>query len=200
MLKILSKIFGRDLAAPSEPISRIPDEEIIKELLASNPTPIWKKKALKKFLLLITSHLKKTESQRLIKQTLELLGDADSPFDAISDSMISGENSQMRGQWVFIQIDAKAEDEIQWQAEEILKLFGIKEQWSHDCITNPIGTYKTLYELSCWLSMRGLSLLSLETDGDWYCSFIVEADNVQAATALATSAGLVIYGDNDWAI
>jgi hypothetical protein len=88
MLKLLSKLFGRDLTTPSEPITRIPDEEIINELLASNSSPIWKKKELKKFLLLITSHLKKAESQRLIKQTLELLDDADSTFDALSDSML----------------------------------------------------------------------------------------------------------------
>lgn len=133
MLKLLSKLFNRDLTTLSEPIDTNVSEDEIWEILhpTDKETLSRKKKNLKLFLQFITSHLKKSEAQRLIRVASKGLDECDYSFDESSSfsalsEVIAGDDGQRKGQWVFIQIDWKADDEIAWQVSEILNLYGIE--------------------------------------------------------------------------
>ena len=189
MLKLLSRLLGRDLTAPTEPPvdENVSEREIWRELHPSAE----KKTQLRKFLRLITSHLSQAESRRLTRIAADSLEDACSAYDALSESIL-GENGQKRGKWIFIQVDWKAEDELEWQANELLSTRGVTEQWHHDWRNNPTGVPTALINLSDWLDKYELSLLHVDTESDCYCSFIVRQDEAESAIALAKEAELIV--------
>lgn len=189
MLKLLGRLLGRDLATPTEPPvdENVSEREIWRELHPSAE----KKTQLRKFLRLITSHLSKSESTRLTKIAADSLEDACSAYDALAESILE-ENGQKRGKWIFIQVDWKAEEELEWQANELLSTRGVTVQWHHDWRNSPTGVPTALINLSDWLASYELSLLHIDTGSDCYCSFIVRQDEVESAIALAKKAELIV--------
>lgn len=200
MLKLLSKLFNRMLVTSSKPIdTNVSDDEIWEELHPSGQATLSQKKEnLSNFLKFITSHVNKSESQRLTKVVVKALKEADSPFDALTE-VISGDDGQKRGQWVFIQVDWKADDEIAWQLSEILSLYGVEDKWTYANTSQYSDVPKVLQNLSEWLDSRGLSLVHLETEGDWHCCFIVKSPELITIKELASIAGLQIYDADEFA-
>lgn len=200
MLKLLSKLFNRMLVTSSKPIdTNVSDDEIWEVLHPSGQATLSQKKEnLSNFLKFITSHVNKSESQRLTKVVVKALNEADSQFDALTE-VISGDDGQKRGQWVFIQVDWKADDEIAWQLSEILSLYGVEDKWTYANTSQYSDVPKVLQNLSEWLDSRGLSLVHLETEGDWYCCFIVKSPELITIKELASIAGLQIYDADEFA-
>jgi hypothetical protein len=134
MLKLLSRLLNRDLTTPFEPIdTNVSDAEIREILNPTNKTELSrKKKNLQLFVQFTTSHLSKSESQRLCRVAKRSLDDADDSFGALSE-VIFGEDGQKRGQWAFIQLDWKATEEIVWQVTEILSVLRIEDRWERNC-------------------------------------------------------------------
>ena len=194
MLKFLGKLLNRDLTTPSEPIdTNVPEREILELLHSTNKAELSRrKKNLQGFLQFATSQLNKTEVQRLCRVAKRALDDSEDMFDALSEVM-SGEEGQRRGKWVFIQLDWKAREEIVWQVSEILATFGISERWEHDCETEFCSVPEALLALSDWLAERDLALLHFETNSDSYCSVIVRASESSTAKELALAAQLRLY-------
>ena len=207
MLKLLGKLFNKDLTTPSEPIDTNVSIDEIWEILHPSDKAVLsrKKKNLRLFLQFITSHLKKSEAQRLTRVAVKALDELDGSFDEYSSfsalsEIISGEDGQKRGQWMFIQIDWKACDEIAWQVTEIISLYGIEDEWTLTNSTQYSDALKALKNLSEWLQNKGFTLIHLETGGDWYCSFIIKASNLAAVKELAKAAELKIYDQDEFAI
>lgn len=73
MLKLLSKLFNRMLVTPSKPIdTNVSDDEIWEVLHPSSQATLSQKKEnLSNFLKFITSHVNKSESQRLTKAAVK---------------------------------------------------------------------------------------------------------------------------------
>ena len=107
--------------------------------------------------------------------------------------VVSGEEGQRRGKWVFIQLDCNAREEIVWQVSEVLSALGISECWAHDCEAEFRSVPEALLDLSNWLAERELALLHFETNSDFYCSVIVRASETFAAKELAFAAQLTLY-------
>ena len=194
MLKFLGKLLNRDLTAPAEPIdTNVPEDEIWELLHPTNKAELSRrKKNLQGFLQFATRQLNKTEAQRLCRIAKRALDDTEDSFDALGEVM-SGEEGQRRGKWVFIQLDWKARVEIVWQVSEILATFGISERWEHDCEAEFQSVPEALLALSEWLSERALALLHFETNSDSYCSVIVRASESSTAKELALAAQLTLY-------
>ena len=194
MLKFLGKLLNRDLTAPAEPIdTNVPEDEIWELLHPTNKAELSRrKKNLQGFLQFATRQLNKTEAQRLCRIAKRALDDTEDSFDALGEVM-SGEEGQRRGKWVFIQLDWKAREEIVWQVSEILATFGISERWEHDCEAEFQSVPEALLALSEWLSERALALLHFETNSDSYCSVIVRASESSTAKELALAAQLTLY-------
>jgi hypothetical protein len=200
MLKLLSRLLNRDLTTPFEPIdTNVSDAEIREILNPTNKTELSrKKKNLQLFVQFTTSHLSKSESQRLCRVAKRSLDDADDSFGALSE-VIFGEDGQKRGQWAFIQLDWKATEEIVWQVTEILSVLRIEDRWERNCKAEFPSVPEALLVLSEWLKDRHLALLHLETNSDSYCSFVVKASDVEAAKALAMAAEITVYEHAEFA-
>jgi hypothetical protein len=201
MLKFLGKLFNRDRTVHSEPIdTNVSDDEIWEILHPKNKAEQLRKKNLQGFLRFITSHLSKTESQRLCRVAKKALDEeeTESPILALSE-VIWGENGQKRGRWVFIQLDWKAREEIEWQVSEVLSAHGIEYKWKRDCLAGFDSVPKALIALSEWLSEQGLALLHLETESDTYCSFVVKDIEIDAVKKLGSIAELKIYDHAEFA-
>lgn len=200
MLKLLSKLFNKKLDTSSVPIdTNVSDDEIWEVLHPSGQATLsHKKENLSNFLKFITSHLNKSESQRLTKAAAKASNETGDPFDALTE-VISGDDGQKRGQWVFIQVDWKADDEISWQSSEILSLYGVEDKWTYTDTSQYSDVPKVLQNLSEWLDKHGFSLVHLETESDWYCCFIVKSPKLITVKDLASIAGLQIYDADEFA-
>lgn len=200
MLKLLSKLFNKKLVTSSVPIDTNVSDDEFREVLhpSGQATLSHKKEKLSNFLKFITSHLNKSESQRLTKLAVRASCEAASPFDALTEVM-SGDDGQKRGQWVFIQVAWKADDEIFWQSSEILSLYGVEDKWTYTDTSQYSDAPKVLKNLSEWLDNHGFSLVHLETESDWYCCFIVKSPELITVKDLASIAGLQIYDADEFA-
>lgn len=129
MLKLLGRLLGRNVTTPSERIEiDVSDAEVRDGLNPMSKTdPSRTKENLQRFVQFTTSHLSKSESQRLCQVAIRSLDDADDSFGALSE-VISGEDGQKRGQWAFIQLDWKATEEIAWQVTEILSVLAVEDR------------------------------------------------------------------------
>jgi hypothetical protein len=194
VLKFLGKLLNRDLTTPAEPIdTNVPEDEIWELLRPTNKAELsLRKKSLQSFLRFATRHLNKTESQRLCRVAKRAMDDSENSFEALNEVM-SGEDGQRRGEWVFIQLDCKAREEIVWQVSEILGGFGMCERWERDCEAEFCSVPDALLALSEWLGRRHLALLHFETYSDSYCSLIVKASDVSTVKELAMAAQLTLY-------
>lgn len=194
MLKFLGKLLNRDLTTTAEPIdTNVPEDEIWELLHPTKKKELsLRKKHLQSFLQFSTHHLNKTESLRLCRVAKRALDDSEDSFGALREVM-SGEEGQRRGKWVFIQLDWKAREEIVWQVSEILSTFGISERWDRDCEAEFNTVPEALQALSDWLTQRDLALLHFETNSDSYCSQIVKASEVSTVKELAMAAQLTLY-------
>lgn len=200
MLKLLSKLFNRDLTIPSEPIeTNVSDDEIWKILHPTSSEEIKRrKKSLQLFVQFCTSHLSKTESQRLCRIAKRALDDYDDSFSALHEVM-SGEDGQKRGRWVFIQFDWKTRDEIAWQVSEVLAARGTSERWERDCLADFRSVPEALIDLSEWLLKRNMAILHFETNSDFYCSIVINSSDIETARKLAVDAELVLYDHTEFA-
>jgi len=199
MLKFLGKLLNRDLTAPSEPLdTNISEDEIWELLHPTNKTELRrKKKNLENFVRFITSHLSKTESQRLCRTAKKALEEEEEPTSALCN-VIWGENGQKKGRWVFIQLDWKAREEIEWQVSEILSARRLEYKWNRDCLADFDSVPQALISLSGWLSEQGLAQLHLDTDSDSYCSFVVKNTETDAVKELGSIAELKISDSDEF--
>lgn len=194
MLRFLGKLLGRDLTNSSEPIdANVPDDEIWEMLHPAGKMGLSRKrKGLCRFVQFATRHLSKAESQRLSHVAKQAFSETGDVIDALLEVM-SSENGQQRGQWVFIQLDCKATEEIFWQVAEILSARGIDDYWARDCEAEFHSVPEALHALSEWLAARKLALLHIETNSDGYGSFIVKASDVGVARSLAKAITIELY-------
>lgn len=199
MLKFLGKLLNRDLTTSAELVdTNVPEDEIWEILHPkSNPELSLRKKKLQAFLQFVTCQLNKTESQRLCRVAKRALDADQGSFEALSEVM-SGEEGQRRGKWVFIQLDWKAREEIVWQVSEILSTFGVSERWERDCKAEFSSVPEALLALSDWLASRDLALLHFETESDSYCSLIVRASDISSTKELASAAQLTLYDHTEF--
>lgn len=189
MFDFLKKFFANHPTAPKIPDYEegLTDEQILKEYFS---TPKKTKDALRKFILLIAEPLGDKESRRLARVTLASLYPGSTPSDALSDGLL-GESGQKPGQWLVIQMDWKAHEELEWQVEELLHTFKIQEKWHWpDKKNRTVAT--GLLDFSSWLATRGHSLLHLDLGHDAYYAFMVETGKIPEVLEVGHSAGLKI--------
>lgn len=201
MLKILSKFFKRDLTSPSEPIDTdVSDDEILALLNPNGEADLAnRKKHLPNFLRFITTHLGKTESQRLCRVVKRSIDETEDSFEAIIEG-ITSDDGQRRGQWFLIFLDWKSTDEISWQVNECLSAFGVNDRWQRDCESEFTTVPQALQALSEWLVEKGYALLHLETESDSYCCFILKMQDATTAADLAVMANLTLYNQFEFSL
>ncbi|WP_219114467.1 hypothetical protein [Janthinobacterium sp. UMAB-56] len=142
------------MTAPPEPPveedENLSDAQILKEYFSASTQA---KQALRRFLTLITAQLGTEESQRLTKLVISHLGRGDTTSEAIESGILDDEG-QRRGKWVLLQVDWKATEEVEWQANELLTVAGINETWHLQGGTRTTVP-RALLEFSSWVKPRG---------------------------------------------
>lgn len=190
MLKLLSKLLGRDLTAPREPTieedESVSDAQIREEFFSVSKEV---KQALKRFIALITVQLGAVESQRLIAAVMSNLEPGDTPSEAIQNGLL--DDGQRRGKWLLIQVDWNATEEVEWQANELLTVAGITETWHLQGETE-MTVLRALMQFSAWVKPRGFSLLHLDLGHDAYYAFLVLAEKSEEIRRAAEEAGLKV--------
>lgn len=196
MLKLLSRLWGRKSASPKvhslEEEEILSDAQIIKEYW---PVSEEDDQALRRFVRLITVQLGAEESDRL---TTLVMSDRE-PGDAIEAGInaILDEDGQRRGKWVLIQVDWKATEEVEWQANELLTAAGIAETW-HMKSGTKVTVPHALVEFSTWVRPRGFRLLHLDLGDDAYYALLVREEQLEEIVLAAEDAGLDVQESDDF--
>lgn len=150
--------------------------------------------ALADFVRLITRHLGAATSEALLREVLN--SDEELPYALQFDSYGDGDIR------VMIDVDWKACDEVEWQADMLLAARGIGPRWAWEM---PEDRHKrtvinALKSLERWLRPHGLAMLHIDSGGDDYQVFFIERDQADRAIALGVAAGLEICSHRDFLI
>lgn len=199
MLKLLRKLWGRDLSAPLEPTVKedenLLDAQILEEYFSVSTQA---KQALERFLTLITAQLGTEESQRLTKLVISHLRCGDTTSGAIESGILDDEG-QRRGQWVLLQVDWRDTEEVEWQANELLTVAGITETWHLQGGTNTTVP-KVLLEFSSWVKPRGFRLLHLDLGSDAYYALLTSQEKSAEILQIAKEAGLKVQESDEFEV
>lgn len=182
------KLFGRMLGKKpgveagqgvTEPPS--PDEEA--------PVSNAARQALERFIVLVTAHLEEEERRRLVKGVLSPLHPGQTVEDAIQNGIL--DDGQRTGQWLLLQVDWKAADEVEWQANELLLAAGIDDTWELDD-EEEASVPQALLAFSSWVERHGMRLLHLDLGHDAYYALLMRQEKVDETLRAARDAGLIL--------
>lgn len=195
-MKFWKKLFGAqrpvETGVAPEPV---PDAELEANLLA--------------FIELLTACLAPQHAQRICRAARAAWQDRAAQEEAegslaavdsyqVLEEVMAGEQGQLPGQWLLIDIDWKAPEEIGWQVADILAQRKVQPTW--DGAEQEFACAPAAFAaLAQWLAQRGLALLQIETQADAYCAFIVGQDQVARARQLAQAARLTLYDAQEFA-
>lgn len=197
MLKLFSKLFRRDPPAVSEPTAQtrevFSDAQLLRAHFAVTKEA---EEALRRFSTLITVQLGSEESQRLTSRVVSRLRLGDTPDDAITSGFLDDEG-QRPGKWLLIQVDWKATEEVEWQANELLAVAGVTETWQWQGRTNATVA-EALLAFSAWVAQRQFHLLHLDLGHDAYYALLVPADKSEEVLRAAEEAGLKLQGAREF--
>src|SRR5450830_1557349 len=198
MLKLLSKLLGRDLTAPAVPTveeeETLSDAQILKEYFSVSKQ---NKQALRRFVRLITVQLGVEEGQRLTTSVISHLGPGNTASEAIENGIL--DDGQRRGKWVLMQVDWKATEEVEWQANELLTVAGINETWHLQGGTHTTVP-KALLEFSSWVKPRGGRLLHLDLGNDAYYALLMSEEKSAEIVQTAKEAGLKVKESDEFEV
>jgi len=196
MLKLLSRLLGRDLTTPPspalEPDPKLSDARILREYFS---VPKETRQSLKTLLGYMLEHLDEKERKRLTRIVMGELNSGSSVAEALIDGLL-GDKGQKPGKWALIQADWKGVEVIERQGNELAAASGIPDRWVWDWRVEPnsnmprrsdakVTVPRGLMEFSRWVSDHGKSLVHLDLGGDAYYAFVTSSENVAAAVGLS---------------
>ena len=198
MFKRLANLFRLVAEPQHQPPSANPIPSEVPDVAEARPTHAETKDALQRFMHLVTAHLDSREGRRLsdaVETGFDSCGDA---AEAFEDGVL-GEAGQKHGQWLVIQIDWKAHEEIEWQVAEVASSFGVPERWNWttppETRTVPVG----LCAVASWAASLGYELVHLDLGHDAYYALMVKAEDAENAHRAAMVAGLNVLDTADFA-
>jgi hypothetical protein len=178
-------------------LARVPEQEVVIEehYVPENTVDLA---ALEAFARLVTRHLGPDESERLTRRALTHADDILAAFEGDQDD----DDGQREDSWLVIQIDWKAYDEIQWQADLMLATRAVEQRWGWDMPEemHQRSAMHALKSLARWLDARGLALLHIDSGGDDYHALIVAQDDAAEALRLGVAADIAIQSHADFLI
>lgn len=200
MFERLANLFRRDAEPQNEQAPKArPIASEAPDAPEARQTATGTKDALQRFMRLVTAHLVAVEGRRLTNAVLtgfDSYGDAAEAFE----EGILGDEGQQRGQWLVIQVDWEAHEELEWQVAEVATSFGIQGQWrwassESETRTVPAG----LCDAANWVASLGYELLHLDLGGDAYFALMVRGDGAENAYRAAVAAGLDVLRTTEFA-
>ena len=146
----------------------------------------------KRFMMLLTSRLGSETSTLISKRAIH---DFESGKESAEGAFLNGTNLELdqKDHILSIYVDWKSYDEIEWQANRILRNLGIEDHWSWDPEVSGKSVPAGLFNLDDWLKQHGFCLLHINTYGDDANAFPIEIESTSEVISLAKRAGIVTY-------
>jgi hypothetical protein len=187
-------------------LSRQPDPDYVDEVEDGSQSieqAAICREAMETFMRLVSRQLGDDESERLTRNVLARFDDCEDPAgkDDAGEFFLEGlmdDDGQQRGKWMLIQVDWKASDEIDWQANEMLATHGIDDQWEWDSGGQTV--MQGLKVLADRLTKHALTLLSVDLGHDAYYMLIVDNGVAEQAIEVGRRAGLDVMSFQDFAV
>jgi len=192
MLNRIAKLFGHKAESKPDQVSLAPLALNKAASGAEDESALERREASTRFMRLLTAHLAKDERRRLVDMMLASF-DTYGNSSAALEEIALGKDGQRIGQWLVIQCDWKASEEVEWQVAEIAVSFGIPERWrwapcDEKARTVPGG----LCEAANWAAPLGFEMLHLDLGSDTYFAILIKREDAESAYQTALSAGFKV--------
>lgn len=201
MRKYFAKLFGLNTAPRTDQVSTAPLAlNKVASATAAEESASVRREASTRFMRLVTAHLGDDERRRLMEAMLAGF-DAYGNLPQALEEIALSQDGQKSGQWLIIQCDWKASEEVEWQIAEVATSFGIPDRWrwgagDERARTVPGG----LCEAANWAAPRGFEMLHLDLGCDTYFAILIRRDDAQEACRTALSAGLKVLRTPEFAL
>lgn len=198
MFKRLAGLFRPDAKPQHQQSVATPVLDGAAQVAKEQSTHAAAKDALQRFMRMMTAHLDPRESRRLADAVA-------TGFDAFEDAAqafeegVLGEEGQKHGQWLVIQVDWKAHEEIEWQVAELASSFGIPERWSWTTPLEARTVPDGLCAVAGWAAPLEYAVIHLDLGHDAYYALMVKREDAEEAYQAATAAGLDVLDTADFA-
>lgn len=176
------------------PPAPVPEDEILREFFSPSQEEIV---AFRGFLEVVLAPLDTIERNRLIGEAVTGMAPGDSTTTVLQwvfeREPWTPEDVDLSTWWLCIAGDWKAVEEIDWQANKMLRALGVQETWCSHYLERPapLATADAiLLDLDSWLSSLGFRLLFVDTGRDDYFSLPVAQSSLNEALKLAADAKL----------
>jgi hypothetical protein len=196
------KKYLESIPAADEP-ELVPDGKIIREDFRPPPVDPEVKAAFGKLAKVLTSHLLQEAAIREERRFAAMLKPGVEPVEAIA-RWITKVSTPESGVGGFIALDWKAREEVQWQAEKLLKAHHLSLTWTYSVEEDE--EWKTWKErgeapvkaplrlFSNLLRTHGYTLFSFDCD-DLVCAFAVPVSLQQQVASLCSSADIEAHSE-----
>lgn len=146
--------------------------------------------SLRSLLADLLEHLSPQQRERIIDATIAAWHQNPDANVALEEG-IHGDSGQERGQWVMLEVDHSATDEVEWQAQELAATHGITDQyiWSWEDHADA-DVCDALSAFEDWLQPRGLTFLHFDCSSDSFAGFVVRISKQSQVLQLAHEAGV----------
>lgn len=196
------KNYWASIPAPEDD-EPVPDGKIIREDFRPEPVDPEVRAAFAALAAAITAHLPAELGAKARRQLVAKLKPGTEPIDALSQwiNKISAPSSSVHG---FVAADWKAREEIQWQAERLLKAHQLPPTWAYDVNGDtawqswgergeaPVDTPLKL--LGAFLAAHDHALVRLH-NADLVCAFAIPAHALPEVQRLAQAAEIALAVD-----
>jgi hypothetical protein len=196
------KNYWASIPAPADD-ELVPDGKIIREDFRPDPVDPGVRAAFAALAAAITAHLPAELGAKAQRQLVAKLKPGTEPIDALSQwiSKVSAPNSSVHG---FVAVDWKAREEIQWQADRLLKAHQLPPTWAYDVNGDqawqswgergevPVDTPLKL--LGVFLATHDHTLVRLHND-DVVCAFAIPAQALPEVQRLCQTAQIALAVD-----
>ena len=168
------------------------------QVAEAQPTHAATKDALQRFMRVMTAHLDSREGRRLADAVAAGFDTLEDAAEAFEEGVL-GEEGQKHGQWLVIQVDWKAHEEIEWQVAELASSFGIPERWNWTTPPETRTVPDGLCAVASWAASLGYELMHLDFGHDAYYALMVKREGAGEAYQAARVAGLNVLDTADFA-
>ena len=191
---ILDRLFGGRFTMPPPEETNLSASAIMKEMRPERLDPA-QKKALEAFTRALVDVVPKKEGARLVRRVMRRYAMGDDPATALTEGFLNDSKGQKPENLVLLSLDWKGYDVFEYQVPLLVSASGLKEPYvfvREEASSMP----EVLNHFDQWLARFGKRYLHLDSGGDNYDGFIVDADRLEETIELAGRAGIKVSPEN----
>lgn len=191
---ILDRLFGGRFTMPPPEETNLSASAIMKEMRPERLDPA-QKKALEAFTRALVDVVPEKEGARLVRRVMRRYAMGDDPATALTEGFLNDSKGQKPENLVLLSLDWKGYDVFEYQVPLLVSASGLKEPYvfvREEASSMP----EVLNHFDQWLARFSKRYLHLDSGGDNYDGFIVDADRLEETIELAGRAGIKVSPEN----